>query len=338
MPANIGNTNTHWSVIIYVPIEKITHKAKNRMLLSMQNIRKIAGVGIIFFCIVIVLLRIVINRGVIKHLNTISTMLSESSEHVLSIANQVSAASQSLSDRSSFQAESVQEASSFLEEMSSAIKQNADNAEQAEELMRNTNRIFDTTGKSMGELTFSMKEISGVSRETSEIIKTIDEIAFQTNLLALNAAVEAARAGETGAGFAVVADEVRNLAMRAADAAKNTSAMIDGIVQKISDSSGIVERTDGSFKEAAAASDKVSSLVHKISAASGEQNHKVGQVNSAVTEVDKATQQNAADAREYFSVSEDMKGQAEKMKGSVDELSVLVRGTVTKEIQYKYKR
>ncbi len=264
-------------------------------------------------------------------MDTISIRLSESSEHALSIANQVTAASQSLSERSSFQAESVQEASSFLEKMSSAIKQNAENAEQADELMKNTNRIFDTTDKSMRELTFSMKEISGVGRETSEIIKTIDEIAFQTNLLALNAAVEAARAGETGAGFAVVANEVRNLAMRAAGAAKNTSAMIDGIVQKISDSSVIVERTDGSFKEAAAASDTVSSLFHKISAASGEQNHKVDQVNSIIAEVDKATQQNVAEAREYFSVSEEMKGQAEKLKGFVNELAVIVRGTVTKE-------
>src|SRR5208283_3533056 len=106
-----------------------------------------------------------------------------------------------------------------------------------------TNQILSKANQSMSQLTTSMVEISRASEETSKIIKTIDEIAFQTNLLALNAAVEAARAGETGAGFAVVADEVRNLAMRAADAAKNTANLIEGTVKQIKDGSGMVERT-----------------------------------------------------------------------------------------------
>ncbi len=130
-------------------------------------------------------------------------------------------------------------------------KQNADNANQADGLMKEANQVVVQANESMGELTTSMEEISKASEETSMIIKTIDEIAFQTNLLALNAAVEAARAGEAGAGFAVVADEVRNLALRASDAAKNTANLIEGTVKKVSDGSELVTRTNEAFTKVA---------------------------------------------------------------------------------------
>jgi methyl-accepting chemotaxis protein len=119
-------------------------------------------------------------------------------------------------------------------------KQNAENAAQADVLMKEANSVVSQADESMKEMTVSMKEISTASEETSKIIKTIDEIAFQTNLLALNAAVEAARAGEAGAGFAVVAEEVRNLAMRSADAAKSTAELIEGTVKKVSDGTQLV--------------------------------------------------------------------------------------------------
>ena len=141
-----------------------------------------------------------------------------------------------------------------------------------------------------------MEKISQSSEETSKIIKTIDEIAFQTNLLALNAAVEAARAGESGAGFAVVADEVRNLAMRAAEAAKNTSGLIESTVKRISDGSALVTSTDQAFAEVAANTVKVGDLVDEIAAASKEQALGIEQLNAAVSEIDKATQQNVANA------------------------------------------
>jgi len=325
-PVNIGNTDSHWSVIVSVPMEKIIEKAKNRLSLSIRKIWKIIGISILFSGIIILLLRVFIDRVIIRPLKNISRVLSESSEHVLSVSNQVSSASRSLSDRSSYQAESVRQASSSLKEMSSTVGRNVDSADAADGLMKKTNRVFGETSKSMKELTRSMMEISDVSKKTSEIIKTIDEIAFQTNLLALNAAVEAARAGDAGSGFAVVADEVGNLAGRAADAAKNTSGLIDEIVEKISRSSGVVKKTGESFSEAAISSDKVNSIVNEITAASGEQNQRIGRLVDTVDGMDQATRQNAADAEEYFSVSDQMKEQAEKMKVSVDELSVLVKG------------
>ena len=171
-----------------------------------------------------------------------------------------------------------------------------------------------------------MQEISKASEETSKIIKTIDEIAFQTNLLALNAAVEAARAGEAGAGFAVVADEVRNLAMRAADAAKNTAALIEGTVKKVSDGTALVKTTNDAFKEVAGSTAKVGELVGEIAAASTEQAQGIEQVNIAVTEMDKVTQQNAATAEESASASEELNAQAEEMKSFVADLAAMVGG------------
>jgi methyl-accepting chemotaxis protein len=177
---------------------------------------------------------------------------------------------------------------------------------------------------SMTELIQSMEDISKASDETSKIIKTIDEIAFQTNLLALNAAVEAARAGEAGAGFAVVANEVRNLAMRAAEAAKNTSALIEGTVKKVREGSGLVERTHGAFAEVSKSAAKVADLVSEIAAASSEQAQGIDQINTAVTELDKVTQQNAANAEESASASEEMNAQAEQMKEIAGEVMGII--------------
>jgi methyl-accepting chemotaxis protein len=207
-------------------------------------------------------------------------------------------------------------------------RQNANNAGQAHALIKEAAASVQTASASMSELTSSMSDILKASDETSKIIKTIDEIAFQTNLLALNAAVEAARAGEAGAGFAVVADEVRNLAMRAADAAKNTAALIEGTVKKVTDGTALVKTTNDAFREVAASAAKVGELVAEIAAASTEQAQGIEQVNIAVTEMDKVTQQNAATAEESASASEELNAQAEEMKSFVAELSAVVGGKV----------
>ena len=211
-----------------------------------------------------------------------------------------------------------------MEEMSSMTRQNASNAEQADSLMKEANKVVDQANTSMSQLTVSMQEISSASDETSKIIKTIDEIAFQTNLLALNAAVEAARAGEAGAGFAVVADEVRNLAMRAADAAKNTASLIEATVKKVGDGSELVTKTNDAFSEVASNTVKVGELVAEIAAASKEQAQGIDQVAKAVTEMDKVTQRNAASAEESASASEEMSAQAVQMKGFVGSLEAMV--------------
>lgn len=280
--------------------------------------------GLIF--IIALSMAVMIGRSITKPINRVVAGLTDGANQVASASAQVSSSSQSLAEGASEQAASIEETASALEEMSSMTKQNADNATQADNLMKEAKQMVGTANESMSSLTESMREISSASEETAKIIKTIDEIAFQTNLLALNAAVEAARAGEAGAGFAVVADEVRNLAMRAADAAKNTANLIEGTVKKVKDGSALVTRTNEAFVKVAESSRKVAELVAEIAAASNEQSRGIDQVNKAVGEMDKVVQQNAANAEESASASEEMSAQAQEMKGFVDELATLVGG------------
>ena len=214
---------------------------------------------------------------------------------------EISMTSSSLAEGSGEQAASLEETSSSLEELTSMTRQNADNSNEANVLMGGVKNVVGEADESMAELTGAMGEISTASDETSKIVKTIEEIAFQTNLLALNAAVEAARAGESGAGFAVVAEEVRNLAMRSADAAKNTSVLIEDTVKKVKGGSDLVVRTNENFNEVSGTVGKVAELIGEVSAASQEQSQGINQINTAVAEMDKVTQQNAAAAEELAS-------------------------------------
>lgn len=289
----------------------------------------ISGLGLILG----IFLMWTINRGVTNPLKMVIEGLTEASDQVASGSHQVSFSSHQLAEGSSEQAASIEETSSSLEEMSSMTKQNADNAKQADNLMKEANQVVKKADDSMSELTYSMEEISKASEETSKIIKTIDEIAFQTNLLALNAAVEAARAGEAGAGFAVVADEVRNLAMRAADAARNTADLIEGTVKKVKDGGDLVATTNKAFTEVAESAAKVGELVGEIAAASKEQAEGIEQVNKAVVEMDKVVLQNAANAEESASASEEMNSQAAQMKNFVGNLISLVGSSTNGSIK-----
>jgi methyl-accepting chemotaxis protein len=269
----------------------------------------------------------VITRSITRPINRIISGLDAGSSEVSSAAEQVSASSQQLADGTSQQAASIEETSSSLEEMSSMTKQNADNAGQANQLMAAAGQVIQKANDSMQQLTVSMQQITQASEETQKIVKTIDEIAFQTNLLALNAAVEAARAGQAGAGFAVVADEVRNLAMRAADAAKNTANLIEGTVKRVKDGSAIVAQTNEAFQQVAGSTSKAAELVGEISAASSEQAQGIGHINTAVGGLEKVTQQNAASAEESASAAEEMNAQAEQMRAFVNDLVALVGGS-----------
>ena len=273
------------------------------------------------------LIGLFLTRSITKVLNRIVETLSEGSEQVASASGQVSSASQSLAEGATEQAAGLEETSSSLEEMSSMTKQNADNAQQANTLASEARKAADNGTQSMTKMNEAIEEIQKSSDETAKIIKVIDEIAFQTNLLALNAAVEAARAGEAGKGFAVVAEEVRNLAMRSAEAAKNTSSMIEESVKNSKNGVEIATEVGKVLEEIVSGIGKTSELVGEIAAASSEQAQGIDQVNTAMAQMDKVTQQNAANAEEAASASEELSAQAEQMNGIVDELANLVGGS-----------
>ncbi|MBF0225466.1 MAG: MCP four helix bundle domain-containing protein [Desulfobacterales bacterium] len=306
--------------------EDVSDTSMKQAFKQASGLKILSMIGMLLTVILSLGFGIILAVSITKALNRAIGELTESSNQVVSASGQISSSSQSLAEGASEQAASLEETSASLEEMSSMTRQNADNANQADNLMKQTSKVIHDANNAMSELISSMGEISKASEETSKIIKTIDEIAFQTNLLALNAAVEAARAGEVGAGFAVVAGEVRNLAMRASEAAKNTAALIEQTVKKIKGGGEIVDKTNKAFSEVSSYSVKVEKLIGEISAASNEQAQGIEQVNKAVVEMDKVTQQNAANAEEAASASEELNAQSEQMIEIVKSLAVLVKG------------
>ncbi len=266
-------------------------------------------------------------RSTRKQLTTISSTLSSGADQTASASSQVSASSQSLAQGASEQAASLEETSSALEEMSAMTKKNADTAQQAAALAADARQAADRGASSMQKMSGAIADIEKSALETAKIIKVIDEIAFQTNLLALNAAVEAARAGEAGKGFAVVAEEVRNLAMRSAEAAKNTSSLIEQSVGNAKNGVSIADEVGKSLGEIVQCNTKVNGLISEIAAASKEQATGVDQVNMSVSQMDKVTQQNAANAEESAAASEELSAQAEQLRLCVSDLLKLVGAT-----------
>ncbi len=267
-----------------------------------------------------------ITQSITKPLRQIIDILSTGASQTTAAAGQVSSASQSLAEGASEQAAALEETGASLEEMASMTKRNAENAEKAKELANQTRRAADTGSGDMEHMAKAMEAIKVSSGDIANIIKTIDEIAFQTNILALNAAVEAARAGEAGLGFAVVAGGVRSLAQRAAQAAKETSAKIEGAIantaQGVADSTKVAER----LQEIVAKVRQVDELVADVAAASKEQTQGIEQVNRAVTQMDSVTQSNAASAEESASAAEELNAQAESLRDAVSQLVAMVGG------------
>ena len=281
--------------------------------------------GVLVALIVSILIAVAIIRGTNKVLNAAIQAIDEGSTQVAAASSQVSSASNMLAEGASEQAASLEETSSSLEEMSSMTAHNAASAQEAKKVADEMRYAADESFEQMKEMQIAMNAIKESSSGISQIIKTIDEIAFQTNILALNAAVEAARAGEAGAGFAVVAEEVRNLAQRSANSAKETSVKIEGAINNSNNGVTISAKVATSLNSIVGKTRSMNELVSEIATASQEQDKGIAQLTTVVTEMDKVTQGNASNAEETASASEELNAHASTLKETVRELMSLVR-------------
>ncbi len=270
-----------------------------------------------------------ITRSIIRPVTQVIDALSTGAEQVASASCQVAESSRQMAEGASEQASSLEETSASLQEMSSMTKQNADNAGRANAMANEAKSSAEKGRAAMVRMANAISKIKDSSDQTARIIQTIDEIAFQTNLLALNAAVEAARAGEAGKGFAVVAEEVRSLAQRSAEAARNTASLIEGSQQNAIHGVSVSGEVAKILKEIVDGVEKMTVLIGEVSAASNEQAMGIEQVNTTVSQMDKVTQSNAANAEESASASEELTAQANELTEIVKVLNGIVIGRRT---------
>jgi methyl-accepting chemotaxis protein len=249
-------------------------------------------------------------NALIENMMEVVQAVQQASAEIQRGAAEISNGNADLSQRTEEQASSLEETASSMEEMTSTVKNNADNAAEANQMAAAAREQADRGGSVVGAAVAAMGEINSSSKRVADIISVIDEIAFQTNLLALNAAVEAARAGEQGRGFAVVASEVRNLALRSAGAAKEIKALIQDSVGKVTEGTRLVDESGKALAEIVVQVKKVTDVMAEIASSSLEQASGIEQVNKAITAMDDMTQQNAALVEEASAASQALAGQA----------------------------
>jgi methyl-accepting chemotaxis protein len=243
--------------------------------------------------------------------------ISHATEHISHASSEVASGNADLSQRTEQAASSLQQTASSMEQLTGTVQNSAEAARTANQLATSATQVAQRGGEVVGQVVATMDEINQSSSQIANIIGVIDSIAFQTNILALNAAVEAARAGEQGRGFAVVASEVRSLAQRSAEAAREIKALIDASVGKVEAGARLVRDAGSTMDDIVASVQRVTDMIAGISAASTEQNQGIGQMNAAVSHLDKMTQQNAALVEESAAAAESLKDQAQRLAGIV---------------------
>ncbi|MBP8640989.1 MAG: MCP four helix bundle domain-containing protein [Oscillospiraceae bacterium] len=267
----------------------------------------------------------VLGNALTKLVNDFSTLASSiisSAEQVDSGAKMVANSSMSLSQGATEQASSIEELSASIMSVSENIKKNAEDADLATKLSEKSSAIMKNSVNDMELARQAMDEISTTSKDIGKVIKAIDDIAFQTNILALNAAVEAARAGAAGKGFAVVADEVRNLSQKSAEAAKNTTVLIESSIGAVEKGTELVKKTSAGFSEVAAQSNEVNRLVELIAAQAQEQATAVSQISIGIEQVSSVVQMNSATSEEVAAASEELSSQSNCLKESASKFQL----------------
>lgn len=290
------------------------------------KIQKISIGFFIFTSLALLITVLVIANKLNKRLSSISLTLERSANDVSGAIQQLSSAGISLSQQTTSSAASLEETVASLEELTSMVQMNSDNAKQAASLSFTSKETAERGEQEIRNLIGSMSEISRSSKKIEEIINVIDDIAFQTNLLALNAAVEAARAGEQGKGFAVVAEAVRSLSQRSASAAKDISALIKESVEQIEKGTAMADSSGEVLIEIVNSIKKVSDLNNEISAASQEQSTGIGQISKAMNQLDQAAQNNAATSEEIAASTNEIQDQTVTMLSQVKDLNQVITG------------
>ncbi len=328
-------------------IDQITEKLDARQTAIIGTINKNSGIArqkankleqnlessisfLIICCVIIIAASILIallsSKKILSSMKKILLNINNGTINISYAAEQMSSASKNLANGSIRQAADIEEISGTIDEINSMTKQNNQNTQKAQKLVSDTEQAAQNGSEAINKMVQSIDKIQKSSKETSNIIKVIDEIAFQTNILALNAAVEAARAGDAGKGFAVVSEEVRNLAMRSADAARNTTGMIEDSIQNSNEGVVITQQVTENFEKIIFSISEITKLINEIANANSEQAEGISQVAGSVNQVNNIIQSNATNSEETANTSGELQNQANMLKKAMLDLTQMVEG------------